>query len=125
GPAGRGDRHHDGLVGPAGDRRRAHGRRPARAAARRHRLRHGGAARLDPGHRGLGGGRRLRRGGARVSPRRRTVPARLPLYPGVAAGVVLGVAVFLPWYAVNIAPPFSATTASGWDATVFARLAMM
>lgn len=61
-----------------------------------------------------------------MSPRRRVaVPRRLPLYAGAAAGAGLVGAVFLPWYAVNIAPPFQATTASGWDATVFARLAMM
>ena len=42
---------------------------------------------------------------------------------GVVAGLVLVVAVFLPWYATNLGPPFSATSASGWDSTDLARLA--
>ncbi len=42
---------------------------------------------------------------------------------GVVAGLVLVVAVFLPWYATNLGPPFSATSASGWDSTDLARVA--
>lgn len=49
---------------------------------------------------------------------------RLPQWAGLAAGAVLVASVFLPWYALNIAPPFSAGTASGWSATVFAKIAM-
>lgn len=47
-----------------------------------------------------------------------------PAYAGLAAGAVLAISVFLPWYALNIAPPFSAGSASGWEWTVFARAAM-
>jgi len=43
---------------------------------------------------------------------------------GVVSGVALVVSVFLPWYATNLGPPFSATSASGWEATSFARLAL-
>jgi hypothetical protein len=42
---------------------------------------------------------------------------------GVLAGLGLVVAVFLPWYATNLGPPFSATSASGWDSTNLARVA--
>jgi hypothetical protein len=42
---------------------------------------------------------------------------------GVLAGLLLVVAVFLPWYATNLGPPFSATSASGWDSTTLARVA--
>jgi hypothetical protein len=38
--------------------------------------------------------------------------------------VLLVVSVFLPWYATNLGPPFSAVSASGWDATIVARLAL-
>ena len=44
---------------------------------------------------------------------------------GVLAGIVLVVAVFLPWYATNLGPPFSATSASGWEWTNLARLALV
>jgi hypothetical protein len=44
---------------------------------------------------------------------------------GAIAGLVLAVAVFLPWYATNLGPPFSATSASGWDSTNLARVAMV
>lgn len=44
---------------------------------------------------------------------------------GVAAGVTLIGAVFLPWYATNLGPPFSAISASGWDATNLARVALL
>lgn len=43
---------------------------------------------------------------------------------GAVAGLVLAVAVFLPWYATNLGPPFSATSASGWDSTNLARVAL-
>jgi hypothetical protein len=53
------------------------------------------------------------------------MPGRVaPAYVGVLAGVVLVVSVFLPWYATNLGPPFSAVSASGWDATIVARLAL-
>lgn len=42
---------------------------------------------------------------------------------GALAGLALVVAVFLPWYATNLGPPFSATSASGWDSTNLARVA--
>jgi hypothetical protein len=51
--------------------------------------------------------------------------AALPVYAAFVAGLVLAGSVFLPWYAVNIAPPFEADTLSGWDATAFARVAMI
>ena len=44
---------------------------------------------------------------------------------GVIAGVGLVVSVFLPWYATNLGPPFSATSASGWESTNVARLALV
>jgi len=47
-----------------------------------------------------------------------------PAFVGVLAGVVLVISVFLPWYATNLGPPFSATSASGWEATTVARLAL-
>jgi hypothetical protein len=43
----------------------------------------------------------------------------------LAGGAGLAAAALMPWYAVNIGPPFSASTVSGWDATVFARIAMI
>ena len=53
------------------------------------------------------------------------MPGRIaPAYVGVLSGVVLVVAVFLPWYATNLGPPFSAVSASGWDATIVARVAL-
>lgn len=44
---------------------------------------------------------------------------------GVLAGLALCIAVFLPWYATNLGPPFSATSATGWDATNMARIAFV
>lgn len=44
---------------------------------------------------------------------------------GAISGLVLIVAVFLPWYAVNLGPPFSATSASGWHSTDLARIAAL
>jgi|SRR5689334_13750575 hypothetical protein len=53
------------------------------------------------------------------------MPGRVaPAYVGVLAGVLLIVSVFLPWYATNLGPPFSAVSASGWEATIVARLAL-
>jgi hypothetical protein len=53
------------------------------------------------------------------------MPGRVaPAYVGVLAGVLLVVSVFLPWYATNLGPPFSAVSASGWEATIVARLAL-
>ncbi len=63
--------------------------------------------------------------GERASARAGDVRAvGMPAWAGLGAGVVLAVAVFLPWYALNIAPPFSAGSASGWRWTVFAQIAM-
>ena len=44
---------------------------------------------------------------------------------GVISGVVLVVSVFLPWYATNLGPPFSATSASGWESTDIARIVLL
>lgn len=44
---------------------------------------------------------------------------------GVISGLGLVVSVFLPWYATNVGPPFSATSASGWESTNIARLAFV
>jgi hypothetical protein len=44
---------------------------------------------------------------------------------GVISGVGLVVSVFLPWYATNLGPPFSATSASGWESTNIARVALV
>ena len=53
------------------------------------------------------------------------MPGRIaPAYVGVLSGVLLVVSVFLPWYATNLGPPFSAVSASGWEATIVARLAL-
>jgi hypothetical protein len=49
----------------------------------------------------------------------------LPVYAAFVGGLALAGSVFLPWYSVNIAPPFEAGTLSGWDATAFARVAMV
>jgi hypothetical protein len=38
-------------------------------------------------------------------------------------GIGIVVATFLPWYATNLGPPFSPTSASGWEATGLARAA--
>jgi hypothetical protein len=53
------------------------------------------------------------------------MPGRVaPAYVGVLSGLLLVVSVFLPWYATNLGPPFAAVSASGWDATIVARLAL-
>src|SRR5680860_940924 len=56
---------------------------------------------------------------SRRPPRRIGAPAA-----GVIAGLALVLAVFMPWYATNVGPPFAPTSASGWDATAFARIAL-
>ena len=43
----------------------------------------------------------------------------------MVCGVALVVGVLLPWYATNLGPPFSATSASGWEATTLARIALV
>lgn len=44
---------------------------------------------------------------------------------GVIAGVGLVVAVFLPWYSPTIAEPFQPQTASGWDVSTLAKMALV
>jgi hypothetical protein len=44
---------------------------------------------------------------------------------GVLAGLLLMLAVFLPWYATNLGPPFAATSASGWQSTALAKVALL
>lgn len=44
-----------------------------------------------------------------------------PAVAGIASGVVLAIAVFLPWYAANLGEPASAESASGWSATAVAK----
>jgi hypothetical protein len=48
-----------------------------------------------------------------------------PAFVGLLCGVAVVVGVLLPWYATNLGPPFSATSASGWDATSVARVALV
>lgn len=48
----------------------------------------------------------------------------LPAYGGMAFGALLMGSVFLPWYTLNIAPPFSADSVSGWNASGFAKAAL-
>jgi hypothetical protein len=45
-------------------------------------------------------------------------------YAGVLSGVVVVIAVFLPWYTTNLGAPFSPASVSGWDSTDFARAAV-
>ncbi len=47
-----------------------------------------------------------------------------PAIAGVVSGLVLVVAVFLPWYAANLGEPASAGSASGWSATAAAKGAL-
>lgn len=61
---------------------------------------------------------------ARRSAARAADAPAAPAYVGAIAGALLIVSVFLPWYATNLGPPFSPVSASGWDATMFARLAL-
>jgi hypothetical protein len=46
-------------------------------------------------------------------------------YAGALAGVVVVIAVFLPWYTTNLGEPFSPASMSGWDSTNFARGAVV
>jgi hypothetical protein len=46
-------------------------------------------------------------------------------YAGVLAGVVVVIAVFLPWYTTNLGAPFSPASVSGWDSTNLARAAVL
>lgn len=46
-------------------------------------------------------------------------------YAGLVCGAALVLGVLLPWYATNLGPPFSATSASGWEATTIARVALV
>ena len=46
-------------------------------------------------------------------------------YAGAVSGVVVVIAVFLPWYATNLGEPFSPASVSGWDSTNFARGAVI
>ena len=64
-------------------------------------------------------------------PPRRSAASRIPNpgrigapAAGVISGLALVLAVFMPWYATNVGPPFAPTSASGWDATAFARIAL-
>ncbi len=70
------------------------------------------------------------------APRRPAVPsARAPRgaggtgggpgFVGLVCGVAIVAGVLLPWYATNLGPPFSATSASGWDATSLAKIALV
>jgi hypothetical protein len=58
---------------------------------------------------------------------RRTIapPRWSAAYAGVVAGVVVVIAVFLPWYTTNLGAPFSPASVSGWDSTNFARAAVL
>lgn len=65
-------------------------------------------------------------------PPRRSAASRIPSpgrigapAVGVFAGLLLVLAVFLPWYATNLGPPFAATSASGWDSTSLAKVALV
>ncbi|WP_217923275.1 hypothetical protein [Miltoncostaea oceani] len=48
-----------------------------------------------------------------------------PAFVGLVCGLAVVVGVLLPWYATNLGPPFSATSASGWDATTVARVTLV
>lgn len=65
-------------------------------------------------------------------PPRRSAAGRIPNpgrigapAAGLIAGLGLVLAVFMPWYATNLGPPFAATSANGWDATALARIALI
>ena len=58
---------------------------------------------------------------------RRLRPLATPAGPavvGLVSGVLLAIAVFLPWYATNLGAPASPGSASGWDATAVAKGAL-
>ena len=44
-----------------------------------------------------------------------------PALIGVISGMILVVAVFLPWYATNLGEPATPGTANGWEATAVAK----
>jgi hypothetical protein len=46
-------------------------------------------------------------------------------YVAVLACLVVVIAAFLPWYTTTLGEPFSPSSASGWDATNFARGAVV
>lgn len=52
-------------------------------------------------------------------------PAAGPAFVGLLCGVAVVVGTLLPWYATNLGPPFSATSASGWASTSVARVALV
>lgn len=59
---------------------------------------------------------------------RRFRPLTSPAGPaglGVISGLLLAIAVFLPWYAANLGEPASAESASGWTATAVAKGALI
>ena len=59
---------------------------------------------------------------------RRFRPLASPAGPaviGIVSGLLLAVAVFLPWYAANLGEPASAESASGWTATAVAKGALI
>lgn len=65
-------------------------------------------------------------------PTRRSAAGRIPApgrigapAAGVLSGLLIVLAVFLPWYATNLGPPFAATSASGWESTAFAKVALL
>lgn len=58
---------------------------------------------------------------------RRRSPLATPLGPaaiGLGSGILLLVAVFLPWYAVNLGPATEIGSASGWEWTAVAKGAL-
>lgn len=54
-----------------------------------------------------------------------SAPGAGPAFATMVCGVALVVGVLLPWYTTNLGPPFSATSASGWEATNLARVALV
>lgn len=56
--------------------------------------------------------------GAPARGARGAIPATI-----AAASLVLAISVFLPWYTADVAPPFAPQASSGWDASMFARVA--
>ena len=52
-------------------------------------------------------------------------PGAGPAFAGTVCGAALVVGVLLPWYTTNLGPPFSATSATGWEATNVARVALV
>ncbi len=48
-----------------------------------------------------------------------------PAVAGIVSGLLLAVAVFLPWYAANLGEPASPESASGWTATAVAKGALV